>query len=422
VKTKSTKVFYGWWIVGALLLISAYSAGTMYYGFTAFFEPIARQFNWSYAQVSFSSSIQGLGMVLLYPVVGFLIDRWGPRKLIFSGAIFCGLGALAISRVNSLLTFYAASILISIGMSTTGGLLPMAVVGSWFRKNVSIATGIVTCGTGLGGLLVNAVSWVIDKYGWRTAMTIIGIGAVIIMLPLSLLVRHKPEQYGDLPDGEKNGTGLKYDLFLEQPAKANIGAGHALKNPVFWHISLGFLCHGLAISAVLTHVMPYLSSVDIPRSTASLIASLIPFASIMGRLSFGWFGDKYDRRRITAIGFAMAASGLLFFAFVSEVRTWLLGPFIILFGLGFGGPIPMNSTLILQYFGRARFGTIIGMSMAILGIGNVLGPPLAGWVFDSFGSYFGAWFIFIGILLAGMISFLTTPAEDKAKAGGLLGR
>jgi MFS family permease len=128
-EAKNHKVFYGWWIAGAGFLIAVYIGGFIHFGFTAVFEPIASDFSWSYAQVSFAASLRGLQTSLFAPIVGLLMNHWGPRRLVFAGAIITGLGLLLLSRINSLATFYGAFILIGMGKSTCIGVVLIATVG-----------------------------------------------------------------------------------------------------------------------------------------------------------------------------------------------------------------------------------------------------------------------------------------------------
>ncbi|MFW6102052.1 MAG: MFS transporter [Chloroflexota bacterium] len=162
-------------------------------------------------------------------------------------------------------------------------------------------------------------------------------------------------------------------------------------------------------SAVITHVMPYLSSIGFTRSFSSLMASAIPATSIVGRLGFGWLGDKFDKRRIASIGFVLASLGLISFGYLATGQAWLLIPSIVIIGLGYGGPVPMMPALVREYFGRVRLATVLGLVMGIAQIGSMVGPPLAGLAFDRLGSYQVAWFGLAGLAIAGMVSLLTTP-------------
>jgi len=405
--------FYGWWIIGALFLISAYLNGIIFLGFTAVFEPIVYEYNWSYAQVSFGASMCWMSG-LLAPLVGAFVDRWGPRKIIFGALVIIGAGLLLLSRINSLSMFYGVCLLLGVGMVGCMDTVPATVTINWFRKKASIAMGIMLCGPAVGGLLVPLVTRTIDTFDWRVAMVIFGTGAWVLLLPLSLLIRHRPEQYGYLPDGEV----IKEHVIHEEetPSQVNeiaIGLRQALKSRPFRHIALGLICHMCVINSVIVHVMPYLSSIGIARTTSSFIASSIPLISIAGRLSFGWLGDKLDKRRITTLGFAMLSLSMVCFGFSSAVGIWLIIPFLILFGIGYGGPIPVMLTLLREHFGRARFGSILGIIIGGALLAGMIGAPLAGWVFDSFGSYTGAWFGFAVITIVGMLSILTTPPSAK---------
>jgi MFS family permease len=409
--------FYGWRVVGACVLINVYTGGVIFFGFTAVFEPIASEFGWSYAQVSFVASLRGLEMGLLAPLVGLLVDRWGPRKLIFTGSIIGGTGLILLSRVNSLPMFYGAFILISVGMSTSSSTVMITAVANWFRKRVATATGIVVSGFALGGLMVPLIVLLINAFGWRMAVVYLGLGMWIICLPLSLIVRHKPEQFGYLPDGETDSTTANHKSVTPPPSTdAGTPARQALTSRAFWHVALSAFYQSFAVNAVVTHIMPYLSSIGIAKATSSLMASALPVTSIGGRLGFGWLGDRFYKIRISAIGFSLMTLGLLFFSLVSSAGIWMLVPFVILFGIGWGGVVPMRPALLREYFGRTSFGTILGFVFGVMMMGVMIGAPLAGWAFDRWGSYQGIWLVFSGLGVAAITTILTAPSLRKRAA------
>jgi MFS family permease len=409
-------LFYGWYIVAACFLISVYCSGVVNLSFTALIEPIVEELHWSYALVSVAASIRGLESGLLAPLVGFLFDRLGPRKLIFAGAIIMGFGLFLLSRTSSLVMFYGSFILISTAISVSIGVVPMTVVANWFRKRVSLATGIVVSGVAAGGFLVPLVTWVIDTYDWRTAMIVFALGACVVIFPLALVVRHRPEQHGYLPDGEASETIEVDEARTSAPYdEVDVSATQALKSRVFWHISLGMVCHFLIAVAVLTHVMPYLSSIGIPRAISGWVAGALPVMTIAGRLGVGWFGDKFDKRWVTGSGMALLALSMLMYSYVNVFGTWLLMLFAVLFGIGYGAQVPMSVAIVREYFGRARLGTIIGLTTGVAYVGSLIGPPLAGWIYDAYGSYQGAWFTMTGLSVAGMVSYLTAPPSGRTR-------
>ncbi|MFC1533294.1 MFS transporter [Thermodesulfobacteriota bacterium] len=412
---KQYKVFYGWWIVGASFMIFLFNSGVVIQGFTALFEPIANEFNWSYAQVSLAASLRGFEVGILAPLLGFVVDRWGPRRLIFSGGILISIGLLILSHVNSLFDYYLAYALVGIGMSGIGSSVLFAAVANWFRRRVTMAIGIAACGVGFSGLMVPLITWLIDISDWRKATFILGLGVVIVNLPLSIVMRHKPEQYGYLPDGETITASAADDL-SGRPlnVEVNVGTMQALTSRDFWHIALTFLCQFLIVSAVLTHVMPYLSSVGIARSTSSLVASVLSIGSIFGRLSFGWLGDRMDKIMVAIVGLILVSSGMIFFSFVSMERMWLLVPFIICHSIGWGGSVTIRAALIREYFGRLRFGTINGFADGIAMMGVISGSPLAGWVFDKWGAYHNIWYAFIVLGIVGAFIMGTIPRRGKS--------
>jgi len=405
---KHPPIFYGWWVVGACFSIALYTAGVIFFGFTAIFEPIANEFGWSYAQISLAASLRSLGIGLLAPFLGMLVDRWGPRKLIFSGVIIIGVGLVLLSQTTSLSMFYGTFILIAVGISTCAETVLITAVANWFWRKICIATGIMTCGWGFSGLLIPVVVSLIDGFGWRIAMAFFGLGCLVIGLPLSLLIRHSPEQYGYVPDGEI-GAGVipNQGQTSAQIVEEDIGAKQALKSTTFWHITLALMGHSLMLSAVVTHVMPYLSSIGITRVMSSLVASAIPLFSISGRLGFGWAGDRLDKKRVTAGTLVPICLSMLCFEYASTLGAWLLVPFVILFGVGYGGISTMGAPLLREYFGRSRFGTILGLTMGIVQLGSVIGAPLAGWVFDNWGSYQGLWLALAGLSVAALITVAT---------------
>jgi MFS family permease len=406
-------VFFGWRIVLVCFLFAFYAGGAIYYGFTAFFEPIVEEFGWSYTQVSIAFSLRGLEMGILAPIVGFLVDRFGSGKVTFCGAVIVGFALILLGLTNSLVMFYSAFVLLALGTSGCTSAVLMAAVAHWFRRNVGKAMGIVASGFGAGGILIPLIVWLIDRFQWRTALIILGLGMWALGIPLSFVIRHRPEQYGYLPDGEI-------------PAEAQSSHGgrdieegfhfkEALKSRNFWTIGVAEVIRGMISMAVVTHVMPYLSSIGMSRSRAAFVATSIPLFSIIGRFGFGWLGDIFDKRYVLAAVYCFIGTGTLAFSYIHV--KWLIVPFLVLFSPAFGGTVSLRGAIVREYFGMASFGRLLGIIMGMGAIGGVIGPSAAGWIFDNFGEYRPIWLFFAGTTVIALVLILRLKALRQNSEG-----
>jgi MFS family permease len=409
-----TSIFYGWWIVVACFLIAFYIGGACFYGFTAFFEPIVAEFGWSYTQVSIAFSLRGLEMGILAPIVGFLVDRFGSRKLASAGTFIVGGALILLGVTSSLFMFYAAFVLLALGASGCASTVLMTAVAQWFRKNVGKAMGIVACGFGAGGLLVPVIVRLIDLHTWRTTLIILGLGMWALGVPLSFVIRNRPEQYGSFPDGTDPAE-RSFSHGGDPKGEPNVK--EVLKGKNFWAIGVTEAIRMMIGMAVVTHVMPYLSSIGISRSTSAFVATSIPLFSIIGRLGFGWLGDIFDKRYVLAVAYFLLGTGMLVFSSIH--LNWLIFPFLILFSPAFGGILSLRGAIVREYFGRASFGRIIGLILGLAAIGGVIGPSAAGWTFDNLGGYRPIWFLFAGTTVIALMLIFRLEAPSRGQKAQL---
>ncbi|MBI2958524.1 MAG: MFS transporter [Chloroflexi bacterium] len=396
--------------------ISLYTSGIIGYGFTAIFEPMARDLHWSYAQVSLFASLRGLETGLLAPVLGLLVDRWGPRKIVLAGSVLLGLGMALLSRVSTLPMYYAASILIATGMSAFNSAVLLTAVVHWFHRRVATASGLYLCSYAVGGLLVPLVTYLVDTFHWRQALVILAMGAWAVGIPMSLLIRLRKDGGRYLTGESSPAPSQPPNAAPAQVESPGLQPGEAVRTRAFWHVSLISLCMNVTSASVLLHVMPYLSSIDATaRSVASFMASAIPLTSIAARAGYGWLGDRADKRKLSVLAMVFIALGMASFGAISATKLWLIFPFILFFAFGWGGMITMRTTLVREYFGRSRFGTILGLANGVMVIGDVSGPFVAGWAYDRWGSYHGVWFAYAGVAAAGAVLALTMPAVSALK-------
>lgn len=397
----SGKIFYGWWVLLACALIQFYFGGTFFQGFTAIFNPITEEFGWSYALVSLAFTFRGFESGVLAPLVGFFVDRFGARKLLFSGVIVMCLGFWLFSRINSLWTFYAVFLLLSLGLSLASGVVTMTAVAGWFQKRRSLAMGILTAGFGASGILVPAVVWFVDKLDWRGALATFAIGGLLLGIPMSLLVRKAPSEVDSSPVVEKQSPkGTK--------SSESGQVKEVLKNRNFWFLSLAVMFGGLAGLAITVHQMPYMASIGISRQTASFLVVILALANTTGRMVFGWLGDVLDKRLCFVISTVVKALGVLGFAFSTNIAQFV--PTMIIMGIGFGGLIPLRPILQIEFFGMKSFAVIQGLLMAALTAGSIVATPFAGWIYDTLGNYRLA-FIILGIITLAAVPLIMVTSK-----------
>jgi len=360
------------------------------------FEPIREEFGWSYTQISFAASLRGLEMGIFAPLVGFLVDRFGSRKLIFWGTITVGFGLIFLSRTQSLAMFYGSFLLIAFGAGGCAMVVTMAAVANWFHKHVGLALGVMASGVGASGLMVPLIVKLIGIFDWRMTLIIFGLGMWVLGIPLSFVIRNRPEQYGYHPDGISKSDRIPNLENQDTEVKTvEIGIKEALKNRAFLYLIIVEAMRMMIIAAVVIHVMPYLSSLGVPRVSAGLVAGAIPLSSIIGRFVFGWLGDTFDKWFVMAWSFCMISLGMLFFCYVHVI--WIAFIFLLLFSPGYGGGIVLRGAILREYFGRNSFGKMIGITMGSASIGGIIGPTIAGWVFDTFGTYRIIWLVLCGL-------------------------
>jgi len=265
---------------------------------------------------------------------------------------------------------------------------------------------LIYLGFGASGTLVPVLALSISQFGWRETVIFVGITLLVIGILLSLVMRHKPSQYGYLPDGETRPTIDKPTNVPALRSVSGIGkqdsvasatgftAKAALRTRAFWLLSSVFFFQHIAISAVMVHIVPYLESVELPTAIAATAVTGVTLCSLIGRLGFGILGDFTNKRYLVAIALALQTIGVFIFSFIDADKAWLIVPFLLTYAPGYAGPIPLRPALLADYFGTRSFGTIFGWIGLISMIGGVVSPVFAGWVFDVMGSYSLAWQLF----------------------------
>jgi len=412
-KKPTPKIFYGWWIVLASIISGFYGTGVFHHGFTAFFNPIVKEFGWSRALTSIAFSIQRAESGISAPIVGWLITKYGPRKVMMVGAIIAGFGFIFLSQIQTLWGFYLAFLVMAIGISLATFLVSFITVGVWFQEMRGRALAIMSAGSaGLGGTLVPVIVWLITTYDWRTALVVVGIGFWIVVIPMSLIMRSKPEDYGYLPDGKLyNQNYSKSDLQNSpsnqtQMQEVELSFKKALKSITFWRLSLTLSFGWMLLSTISVHQIPALISFGITDQVGGLVVMMVTLVSVIGRLVGGFLGDYIDRRFILALGYSLQLIGILIFSNISD--TWQVIPYILFFGFGYGCTIPVAFATLAAYFGRNNFSRILSMTVTISTFFGMTAPVFAGWIFDTTDSHRPAFILISFTLIPSLILILTT--------------
>ncbi|MEE8419076.1 MAG: MFS transporter [Dehalococcoidales bacterium] len=398
------KIFFGWYVVAAAVVLVTYQSLMFIFGFTAFMSPIAATFGWTMAQVAFASSLRGLETGTLDPFLGMAADRWPARRLIVTGLFILALGTFIISQATGLIMFYAGFLVVGLGSGLSVYMVPTTVIARWFRKNIGKASGVLAMGFALGGLFVPLLTMAIDTYGWQDTLVYLSVGILIIGLPLVAFFRNSPEEYGLLPDGEVTGDAEKPGL-----DDSDIGVKEALKTRVFWFLGLSSMFQMAAMLAVNIHLMPYLTSLGIARSVAALAVTIYSFATLTARIPFGVMADIFTKKYVMAVSLGLTTVGLVLYGMIDGSSFAMVVLFTVVYGLGTAGAMPLRAAIIREYFGARKFGTIYGIVSVFTTVGSAIGAPLAGWVFDSSGQYDPIWYIFAALVALGTVLILIIP-------------
>jgi len=397
-------IFYGYWILLGTFLLHGMASGIYFYGFSVFYTPIQREFGWSSAVTSGAVSLSRLEGGVEGPVVGYLVDRYGARRLLAIGVVMTGLGFIAMLYVDSVLMLYLVyGGLLSIGYNTGFSHAMTSMITHWFKRRRSRAMGVYAIAAGIGGaLIVPMLAKSITVNGWRMTAIYCGLAFWVVGIPFTFVFRNKPEDLGLLPDGDTlNPDPAQPEATGHVVPEKTASVKDALKSPIFIKLLLAESFRTFLLGSLVLHQIPHLITIGIPEETAASILGLMILISIPGRIIFGTLGDYFNKRLLLTAIMLIQALGVLIFAYASNI--FHVYAFLIIYGLAYGGAIPLLMAFRGELFGRERFATISGAMAPFRMIGNVVGPVFAGYMFDVTGSYRLAFQVFV--LLAVLSGF-----------------
>ncbi|MFC1937982.1 MFS transporter [Chloroflexota bacterium] len=384
---RARRAFYGWRILAAGGIAGAAGSGLCFYGFSVFFLPISRSLGLSRAATSLVFSLSRAEGSVEGPVAGYLIDRLGPRKVLFAAAAMMGVGYLLLSTVESFISFLVVYMgIISFGFNAGVMHVPMAVVNSWFVRRRGLAIGIIMACFGLGGTFIPpALSFGIQHFGWRTTAFLSGLVILSVILPLSQFFRRSPESMGLLPDGDSNRIrGDKAATVTSVPVSMDYTAGEALRTRTFWVFTMATCLRVAGHTGFIVHFVPIMVWKGTDEPGGALLLGMLALSSIPLRILVGWAADRLPRARVLAVGYGTGAIALLFLNYVHH--DWQLWVFVVILAVGDSAG-PMNWALVADFFGRQRYATIRGAMTAFTGIAGAVMPVVSGMIFDATESY-----------------------------------
>ncbi len=435
---RKPRIFYGWWIVLAGAFGAGLSSGLSFHGFGAFLPALEREFGWSRTAMSGVFSLARVESGLLGPIEGVLVDRLGPRRMMLIGIPLMGIGFILLSRVNSLPMFYLVFILgVTLGSSIGFGYPITTSVANWFKRKRGRAIGFQWTGHGFGGLLVPILSALIvggvlapnllgrelfsltvPTLGWRTTAILAGLLVFILGPPIAFVLRHRPEPYGYLPDGDTPEDARSHSEALARSTESlteDFSARDALKTRAFWLIAISQALRQAVTGGMSVHFILFLTDNGITETTAAALFGLEAIMTNPGRLGLAWLGDAVDKRRLMTVSMGiMGVSVFLMGQTVLNLAFFI--PFMLVYAVSWGGMSSMIVPLRADYFGRRNFATIQGFMSMVQMVGMVTGPLLTGVVVDVTGSYELA---FQGFLIASLLGAVAIYlARPPAKAPG----
>lgn len=391
--TARPSFFYGW-VVVAVVFITTATAYLFRYSFSVFYVAILDDYGWSRALTAGAYSVNMASYAIACPIAGYTFDRIGPRKLFPLGAVFLAVAALALSRSDSVGTLYLFFGIMSFAIATLGFIPSSSLIPNWFEKNRGLAMGIALSGPSFSSASLPLVQLLIGKFGWHTTYVILGVGAMLIIAPISaFFVRWRPQDMGLLPDGAPKAAAPARGAAPRSPGHALIidrvwaaqrwTLRNAAKTPQFWWLVTVNFFNSFSGSLVSVHQVAYMVDAGASKAFAAIIAGMAGLLAASAVLT-GRVSDIIGREKTFAVGVAFIVVAMLFLYMGGGAgQGRLLYLYALLYGIGLGLNLPIIVTSTADIFQGKSVGLIIGISNGITyGIGGALGPWLGGYVFD----------------------------------------
>jgi MFS family permease len=411
-------IFYGWKIAAAGAGLQFLYAALLLQAFGAYVAVLSDELGWSKTVLAGGAALQSLEGALVGPLLGWLIDRFGPRGVVRGGVLVMSGGFFMFSQVETLFSFYVAMVVISIGASFCSYFPLSVALMHFFQKRRARAISLMSLGIAAGGLAMPLIGWVMQSHGWRA--TALGSAVVILVLgwPLASVLRRNPAEVGQLVDGTQHSDEPRVQAQRADDPDVQFTAGQALRTRAFWLLGVGHALALLVVTAVTVHAISHMKeTLGYSLAQASFVITLMTLAQAGGILLGAVIGDRWEKRYVAAACMLGHMVGLLLLTFASH--PLMLGAFALVHGAAWGLRGPFMVALRADYFGIKAIGMIMGLSAALIAVGQVAGPLVAGLMADLTGTY-RTGFVLLALLAgSGSLMFMVArkPVLDAPRLG-----
>lgn len=370
--------------------------GIAFYGPPFFYNFLVKEYGWSREQVASGNT---WGKTLVLPLFGFaagwIIDRFGLKRLMIVGILFGAISIIGLGQVNTLPMFYVCFIFNALGYVCAGPLPNQVLLSRWFKESRGKAMGFAYLGIGLGGAItVQLAGWLTDKFGWQTSLFCLGVLMAVAALPLTLIVNDRSEEFG-----QKS----------EVPA---VPLGEILRSKSFYLLAIGSLCSIGAVGATNQHLKLFLASDNgFSENRAKNVISLVLLTSNVGRILMGWLADRFPKKHVMILIYLLVACGIPLLFFIQAPGAIYL--FAIIFGIGMGGDYMIIPLMAAELFGVRIMGRVMGLIIVVDGLAEAWVPKLVGRLRDQNPNYAKGFALMIGLALLGALAVSFLPRKPK---------
>ncbi|MFL2824456.1 MAG: MFS transporter [Alphaproteobacteria bacterium] len=404
------KNFYGWKIVWAGALINFFSIGLPFYAFSVFYIHLQEEFNAGRFLISSTLSILIIAGGVFAPICGHLVDRYSIKNILSLGSLLFGLGLIALGFCQNYYQFLIVyGTILSLGITLFGNLSTAKLISFWFNKKNGSAIGYAALGISLSGVFIPPIAvYLIGIFDWRITYMIFGIFVIVFFIPFCrFFIINKPSEVNQNIDGieplEENSSKIEGKI---------MNFWSIVKVPAFWILIIIFSLQFCANLGVYSHIFPYVSDLGFDIKKAGYAVSVGAFGAALGKVVFGKLIDIFSARITLWISIIIQGVGILLVSSSSAYSLLLLS--VLIMSLGLGGSVPLMNILFSKTFSPINFGKALGLAVPFMVPIQVIGGPLSGWLFDTFGNYDLAFSLNAGVcFIAFLFVFMLNVPSDK---------